>query len=259
MHSLNVQMNYFHFLQILSAVSYARFGNSILLWPLKHQHPVGSSGQDPELQLQQGRHFHPMHVLPCQSLPVRHCSASFHPMLFSSWKPRIIWFLFWCYPSALILGSYLKGLMILQWSHGTLTHGPRFSSRFHHQPPHCSRPVLLLSCLTTISKDTESPLLLGLSLGFTRFCDSFWYIQGCPPCNCSSPLPSVEMQVEVSENIGMWKVDTLKLCKHNKPCHGFLQNNPHHHPPHHTASHGHNLNPTICTLSPTWLLSLLYL
>lgn len=144
-------MNYFHFLHILSAASYACFGSSILLWPLKHQHPVGSSGQGTELQLQQDRHFHPMHVLAHQSLPVRHCSAGFHPMLFSSWKARIIWVLFWCYPSALILGSYLKGLMILQWSHGTLTHGPRFSSRFHHQPPHCSRPVLLLSCPTTTS------------------------------------------------------------------------------------------------------------
>lgn len=140
MYSLNVQMNYFHFLQILSAASYACSGNSILWWPLKHQHPVDSSGQDSELQLQQGWHFHPVHVLPHQSLPVRHCSAAFHPMLFSSWKPRIIWVLFWCYPSALILGSYLKGLMILQWSHGTLTHGPSFSSRFHHQPPHCSSP-----------------------------------------------------------------------------------------------------------------------
>lgn len=150
-------MNYFHFLHILSAASYACFGNSALLWPLKHQHPVGSSGQDSELQLQQDRHFHPMHVLPRQSLPVRHCSAGFHPMLFSSWKPQIIWVLFWCYPSALILGSYLKGLLILQWSHGTLTHGPRFSSRFHHQPPHCSRPVLLLSCPTVDPQGHRNP------------------------------------------------------------------------------------------------------
>lgn len=196
-------MNYFHFLHILSAASYACFGSSILLWPLKHQHPVGSSGQGTELQLQQDRHFHPMHVLAHQSLPVRHCSAGFHPMLFSSWKARIIWVLFWCYPSALILGSYLKGLMILQWSHGTLTHGPRFSSRFHHQPPHCSRPVLLLSCPTTTSRDTETPLLLGLSPGFTLFCDGFWHIQGVSLAIAPLHCHSTEMHAKISENIGM--------------------------------------------------------
>lgn len=89
------------------------------------------------------------------------------------------------------------------------------------------------------------------------------HIQGCPPCTLSSPLPSKEMPAKVSENIGMWKVDTLKLCEHNKPCRAFLQVNPHHHPLTHTtyptASHGHNLYPTVCTPSPTSLLSLLYL
>lgn len=147
-------------------------------------------------------------------------------MLFSSWKPQIIWVLFWCYPSALILGSYLKGLLILQWSHGTLTHGPRFSSRLHHQLPHCSRPVLLLSCPTTTRGDTETPLLLGLSLGFTPLCDGFWHIQGRPPSNRCSSLP---FNRNACQN--KWKYWHVKLCKHNKPCHGFLQSNPHHHPP----------------------------
>lgn len=152
-------MNYFHFLHILSAASCAHFGNSISFWPLKRQHPTGSSsGQGSGLRLQQDRHFHPAHVLPCQSSPARHCIAGFHPTLFSRWKPRIIWVLFWCYPSALILGSYLKGLMILQRSHGTLSHGPSSSSRFHHQPPQGSRAMLLLSCPTMASEDTGTPL-----------------------------------------------------------------------------------------------------
>lgn len=257
---LNVQFKYFHFLHILSAAPCAHFGHSILWWPLKHQHPMGSSsGQGSELRLQQGRHFCPVHILPHQSSPASHGRAGFHPTLFSSWKLRIIWVLFWCYPSALILGSYLKGLMILQRSHGTLSHGPSPSSRFHHQPPQGSRPVLLLSCPTMASADTGTPLslpgpvsrlhrILWQLLIHSRLCSLHPLI--------SSPLPSTKMHAKVSENTGVWKVDTLKLCKHDKPCRALLQINPHHTSPttYSTTSHGHNRNPTICTPSPSSLL-----
>lgn len=199
-------MNHFNnALPVFSAAFYACFGNSNLSWPLKPQDPLGNRGQNSQLQLQQARLFLPMHPSACQGLPVSHAAVlGSTPCCFPDWKKKkslIIRVVFLCYPSALILGSpsrsYLKGLMVLRWSHGTLTHGPSFSSRFHRD---ASSSPSLSSCLSysaAPSLPAKAPTSHSswASLGFRLvFCKVFGGASGtfrvaplsCPPSKLRS-------------------------------------------------------------------------
>lgn len=163
-----------------------------------------------------------------QSLPVRHCSAAFHPMLSSSWKPRIIWVLF------LVLSISPNSWQLLKRANDPAMESWDFESWSQLQvPPPAPTPLqaaLLLSCPITITSENPSP-----PEPVSRLHTILWQLLihsrlSCPPCTLSSALPSREMYAKVSENTGVWEVDTLRLCKHNKPRHAFLQINPHHHP-----------------------------
>lgn len=80
-------MNNFYFLHILSAASYARFGNSYSSWPLKPQDPFGNSGQDSRATIAASQIFSSRACLTVpKSACETHCSVGFHPMLLSSWK-----------------------------------------------------------------------------------------------------------------------------------------------------------------------------